>query len=296
MVKRPSRKSLSTEAVTEPRPRVWTLVVAVLVLLGGLFVFWPLLFQGYFLLSSRAVMGGGLMPNQAQMLAFQSTLPGFLFAAAITAAWTGTVALVAGTLSPIPITRRLGLGPSKLGPAGWAIVPLGALGLSQAIDAAFTLTGFGRGDALEGLLHALAGARGLMFVAAVLIVGALSATCEELFFRGYVQRRLVARFGAWPGILFAAFLFGLAHWDWHHSLFGFAFGVFVGLAAWAADSLWPAIAAHVANNTMSVVALVLGIDLDPWVAVVSGTLVTLFAVLWIVRRGRRQSALAPAFA
>jgi membrane protease YdiL (CAAX protease family) len=242
-------------------------------------------------------MGGGLLPNIDQLVAFQSTLPGFLFAAAITAAWTGTVALVAGTLSPLTLTRRLGLAPSKLGRAAWVIIPLGALGLNQAVDAAFTLSGFGRGDTLEGLLHTLAGARGLMLAAAVLIVGALSATCEELFFRGYVQRRLVARFGPWPGILFASFLFGLAHWDWHHSVFAFLFGVFVGLAAWAADSLWPAIAAHVVNNIVSVLTLVLGLDFAaPWLALLTGALVAVSAVAFILRRRASQRALRPAFA
>ena len=281
---------------TEPRPRIWTLVVSFLVLLGGMYVFGPLLFQGYFLLSSRAVMGGGLLPNLDQLLAFQATLPGYLFVAAITGAWTGTVALVAGTLSPLTLTRRLGLGASKLGRAGWVIVPLGALGLNQAVDAAFTLSGFGRGGVLEGMLQTLAGARGLMLAAAVLIVGALSATCEEMFFRGYVQRRLVARFGPWPGILFAAFLFGLAHWDWHHSLFAFLFGVFVGLAAWAADSLWPAIAAHVVNNTVSVLSLVLGLDIaSPWIALVTGAIVAVFAVLWILRHRAPQPTVEPAF-
>jgi membrane protease YdiL (CAAX protease family) len=261
-----------------------------------MWLFGPLLFQGYFLLSSNAILAGGLMPKRADLLAFQTTLPGFLFTAGTTAAWTGTVALVAGTLSPLTLPRRLGLGASKLGRAGWLIVPLGTLALNQAIDAALTLSGFGRGDVLEEFLKTLAGARGLMLAAAVLIVGALSATCEELFFRGYVQRRLVARLGPWPGILLASFLFGLAHWDWHHSLFAFAFGVFVGLAAWAADSVWPAALAHVVNNTVSVVTLVLGVEMSPWIALVSGLLVAAFATVWILRRSPRPPALAPAYA
>ena len=278
------------------RPRVWTLCAALFVLLAGMFVFGPLLLQGYFLLSSRAVLAGGVMPNMEQVFAFETTLPGFLFSAAITGTWTGIVALVAGTLSPETLNRRLGLLPSRLGRAGWWIVPLGALGLNQAIDAAFEVTGFGRGDVLEGVLHTLAGARGTMLAVSVLIVGALSAACEELFFRGYIQRRLVARFGPPAGILAASFLFGLAHWDWHHSLFAFGFGVFVGLAAWAADSTWPAILAHVVNNTVSVVTLVLGVEMAPWIALISGLLVAAFATAWIRRKRTRPPALTPAYA
>jgi len=70
------------------KPRLWTLLAAVIVLLAGTFLFGPLLLQGYFLLSSRAVLAGGLMPNMDQYLAFQATLPGFLSAAAITGVTT----------------------------------------------------------------------------------------------------------------------------------------------------------------------------------------------------------------
>ena len=272
------------------KPRLWTLLAAVIVLLAGMLLFGPLLRQGYFLLSSRAVLAGGLMPNMEQYLAFQATLPGFLFAAATTACWTGTVALVAGTLSPLPLTGRLGLGRSRLGRLAWLIVPLGALGLNQAIDAVYELSGFGRGAALESMLGTLAGARGAMLATAVLIVGALSATCEELFFRGYLQRRLVARLGPAAGIVTASFLFGLAHWDVHHSLFAFLFGLFVGLASWAADSLWPAVFAHVVNNTVAVLALVLGLDFaQPWIALGTGALACMLATAWILRHKPRRA-------
>ena len=230
------------------------------------------------------MLAGGLMPNMEQFVAFQSTLPGYLVAAAITASWAGMVALVAGTLSPLPLTRRLGLGRSRLGRLAWVIVPLGALGLNQAIDAVFELSGVGRGAELESMLSTLAGARGAMLGLAVLIVGALSATCEELFFRGYLQRRLVARFGPAIGIVIAAFLFGLAHWDVQHSLFAFLFGLFVGLAAWAADSLWPAVVAHVVNNTVAVLALVFGLEFEqPWIALGIGALACVLASAWILR-------------
>lgn len=260
-------------------------------------LFGPLLLQGYFLLSSPAVLAGGLLPNMEQYLAFRDTLPGYLVAAAITGSWAGLVALVAGTLSPLALTRRLGLGKSRLGRLGWLIVPLGALGLNQAIDAAYQLSGFGRGAALESLLSTLAGARGAMLALAVLIVGALSGACEELFFRGYLQRRLVARFGPAIGIVTASLLFGLAHWDVHHSLFAFLFGLFVGLASWAADSLWPAIFAHVVNNTVAVVTLVLGLDFDKgfgtWLALGSGALVAVLASAWLLRRGPRSAKASP---
>jgi membrane protease YdiL (CAAX protease family) len=274
--------------------------VAALVLVLGTLALGPFLLQGYFLLSSRAVLAGGLLPAQEQVIAFYDTLPGFLFAATMAATWTGVLALAAGMLSPEALPSRLGLKRSRLGKLGWLVVPIGALALSQAVDAAFEVSGFGRGETLEGVLKMLAGARGPSLALAVLIVGALSATCEELFFRGYLQRRLVARFGPATGILVAAFLFGLAHFDWHHSLFAFAFGVFVGVAAWAADSTWPAVLAHVINNTTAVLTLVLGLDVGggsaraQWIALAVGVLAAVLAAAWILRRAPRRVPKAPA--
>ncbi len=282
--------------MTDPHarpPRIWTLLAACAALVLGMIALGPFVLTGYFLLSSRSVLAGGLLPAPGQLDHFYGTLPGFLLAATIAAAWTGLVAIVAGVLSPVAVSKRLGFRRSRLGAAGWWIVPIGALGLSQAVDAAFQLTGFGRGDALEALLHTLAGARGPMVALSVLVIGALSATCEELFFRGYLQRRLVARYGAMVGIAVSAFLFGLAHGELHHAVFAFTFGLFIGASAWAADSLGPAIAAHVVNNTVSVVTLVLGLDdatqspAAQWLALLVGSAVALLALGWILRRAPR---------
>jgi len=279
-----------------PPPRLWTLVAAIFALAVGTVALGPSVLTGYFLLSSRSILAGGLLPAQEQLTQFYDTLPGFLFAATVAGGWTGLVALVAGLLSPVPLPQRLGFLPSRLGAQGWWIVPLGALGLNQAVDAAFHLTGFGRGDALEGLLKTLAGARGPTIAVAVLVVGALSATCEELFFRGYLQRRLVLRFGPLVGVAVPALLFGLAHLDLHHALFALTFGMFVGTAAWAADSIGPAIAAHAVNNTVSVLTLVLGLDpgtdsaAGQWTALVVGGAVAFAALAWILKRAPRPRA------
>ena len=43
------------------------------------------------------------------------------------------------------------------------------------------------------------------------------------------------------------------------------------------------------NNVVSVLTLVLGLDFaSPWIALVLGTLVAAFAVLWILGRGARK--------
>jgi membrane protease YdiL (CAAX protease family) len=103
-------------------------------------------------------------------------------------------------------------------------------------------------------------ARGPGHVAAVLVHGVGAGTDEELFFRGYVQRRLVARFGPVIGVSVAAFLFALAHLNPQHSAFAFVFGLYLGgLALWC-GSTWPAVVVHVVNNVTAVLLAATGID------------------------------------
>ncbi|WP_172330670.1 CPBP family intramembrane glutamic endopeptidase [Mangrovicoccus sp. HB161399] len=64
----------------------------------------------------------------------------------------------------------------------------------------------------------------------IFAVGNLLLTClpEEAFFRGYIQRRLSARLGIWPGLALSGLLFGLAHLGG-----GAVLAVFAGLAGLA---------------------------------------------------------------
>lgn len=279
-----------------PAPRLWTLAVAVLVLSLGWIALEVWILQGYVVLSSRQVLAGGVLPSLQTMDEFFDTLPGILLEATFSAVWVGTVALVAGALSATPLRPRLGLVPAQVGPGAWIATALGALAVSQAVDHAFTLAGGGRGPALDQLLRALASARGGSLALTVLVVGVLSATCEELFFRGYLQRRLVERFGPALGIALPAALFGVAHFDLHHGTFAFVFGVFVGWAAWLAGSTWIAVAAHVVNNTVSVLVLAAGLDdrnappAAQAAALAASLAVAAGAVVWLRRRARARAA------
>ncbi len=279
-----------------PAPRIWTLVAVTLVAYLGLRVLEQWVLQGYVILSSRQVLAGGELPTLQRLDAFYRTLPGFLLDATLSAGWIGTVALVAGVLSPEPVGPRLGLVPARVNGWAWALVPLGGLAVSQVVDNGFALSGAGRGPQIDSLLAALATARGLSLGMTLLVIGVLSATCEELFFRGYLQRRLVARLGPVIGIALPAALFGWAHGDWHHGLFAFAFGAFVGWAAWVTGSTWIAIAAHVANNSASVLASAFGVDdssgprAQQVILLAASVAVVALVVAWLARRGARAPA------
>ncbi|MDP2272080.1 MAG: type II CAAX endopeptidase family protein [Archangium sp.] len=74
---------------------------------------------------------------------------------------------------------------------------------------------------------------------------------EELLFRGFFQRGVELHRGAPRAIVLTAFIFSAFHLDPVGLTARFELGVLFGLLAWRAGSLWPAIAAHAANNLIS---------------------------------------------
>jgi uncharacterized protein len=78
--------------------------------------------------------------------------------------------------------------------------------------------------------------------------------CEEFFFRGTVQKGLMERLPAPRSIVLCGFIFSVFHLDPVGFLARFELGVLFGLLAWRSGSLWPAMAAHFANNLVSSLA------------------------------------------
>ena len=273
------------ERSTVARPRIWTVVVACL-----------LLFLGMGFVTAASVLVALVARPDAPPDQMISTVPALLGLAGATTLLIAGLALAAARLSPESTPARLGLrSPSLRGAAGWLVAIAGGLALSQAVDFALRLSGAGRGLSLEHMLDVLRQAHGVGLVAAVLVVGVGAGAAEELFFRGYVQRRLVARFGAVLGVVVTSFLFALAHLNPQHSAFAFVFGLYLGgLALWS-GSTWPAIAVHVANNTLAVLLAATGVDdatarvppLAQLGLLLTLTLGALAAVAWIRREALR---------
>ena len=78
------------------------------------------------------------------------------------------------------------------------------------------------------------------------------AFCEELLFRGYVQRQAERGLGAAGGILLSGFVFGIYHIRLTQLLPLAALGLYLAYLAWRTGSLWIPIAVHFANNAFAV--------------------------------------------
>ncbi|MEX0599189.1 MAG: CPBP family intramembrane glutamic endopeptidase, partial [Rhodothermales bacterium] len=91
---------------------------------------------------------------------------------------------------------------------------------------------------------------GLLFN--VFVLALTPALCEEVLFRGYVQRQAERGMGAAAGILFSGMVFGAYHLRFSQILPLCVLGIFLAYLVWRTGSLWPAIVVHFANNAMAV--------------------------------------------
>jgi membrane protease YdiL (CAAX protease family) len=102
---------------------------------------------------------------------------------------------------------------------------------------------------------------GLVVLAVLVCVG--SPLVEELFFRGLLLRSLLGSFeqvgprlGPALSIVVTALVFALVHFEALQFLGLAGFGVVLGMLAWRTGRLGPSIVAHMAFNTVTIIAIV----------------------------------------
>jgi membrane protease YdiL (CAAX protease family) len=175
----------------------------------------------------------------------------------------------------------------RLSPREIALLVLGTLAASHALDGWLELTGRTRDTPLDELPRVLEGARGVRLAVALVALGIAPGVAEELLCRGLIQRAVARRLGAATGIAIAAGVFGVLHGDPLHATFAALLGIYLGATAHWAGSTRPAIACHTTNNLVAVgLAAVAGRSGATWVSVAAGCAVSL-GCLWGVSRGRR---------
>lgn len=90
----------------------------------------------------------------------------------------------------------------------------------------------------------------------VIVVGLFPAFCEELFFRGALQRVLIQiTRNPWAGIILTGFLFSALHLQFQGFLPRMFLGIVLGILYWYSGSLWTCIVAHFVYNSTQVIAI-----------------------------------------
>ncbi|MDA0378376.1 MAG: CPBP family intramembrane metalloprotease [Bacteroidetes bacterium] len=132
---------------------------------------------------------------------------------------------------------------------------------------------------------------------AVSMLALTPAICEEVLFRGFIQRQAERSLGAWGGILFSGIIFGLYHLRLTQAIPLSMLGIFMAWLTWRTRSIWPAILVHFLNNGL---AAVLGkfsggeaseVDLEafdfPWWALLLSVVVLVSSIAGLQRKAVR---------
>ncbi len=90
----------------------------------------------------------------------------------------------------------------------------------------------------------------------LIVVALVPAFCEEIFFRGAVQRVLIhITKSPWAGIIITGLIFSAMHFQFLGFLPRAALGVVLGALYWYSGSLWTSIIAHFVINATQVIAV-----------------------------------------
>ena len=165
-------------------------------------------------------------------------------------------AMLAGYLSPVLLAQRLGL-----------VAPRGSLSLTLLLILLTPVVGMISSLMLSALSSAESENMLLFYnivkqadsppriLLLIFVIGVMPGLAEELLFRGYMQQRLLETWSPPLAIGVASLIFAAAHLEPLHVLGVLPLGVWLGLIAYQSKSTWPAVAAHVLNNSLSVIIM-----------------------------------------
>jgi membrane protease YdiL (CAAX protease family) len=166
--------------------------------------------------------------------------------------WIATAALVGALFVRAPLRGTLGLHPGHLTGRDLALLVLGTLAASHALDGALELSGRAGESILGELPRMLEGTRGARLAVALLALAIAPGIAEELLCRGLIQRGLTRRLGPLLAVPIAAAIFGALHVELIHAAFATLLGLYLGVAAhWAGNTRAPMLC-HTINNLAAV--------------------------------------------
>jgi membrane protease YdiL (CAAX protease family) len=162
-----------------------------------------------------------------------------------------TTAIIAGRFASAPRHSGLGFVRPTLPIWGYPILAVGSLlplAIAGGVAEALSLVTPQDQSLIEQVFGRVPPRAAVLFV---LFIAIVPGFIEEAFFRGYIQRRLLARWPAWASVSVAAGLFGLIHGQLAYIAFAFVIGLWLGTVALRTGSVWPAAFCHATINTVA---------------------------------------------
>jgi uncharacterized protein len=156
-------------------------------------------------------------------------------------------AVVAARLSSDSVTWRLGLDRPGLPALGFIAVAFGSwVPLAVSLGLVYSLPeNLPTDSSAAAMYEKMTWAAALPFL---LFISLAPGLCEEILFRGYVQRRLLERWSPWAAILVTSVIFALFHIMPHGIAVAFPLGIWLGWLAWKTGSVWPGVVCHAFVN------------------------------------------------
>ena len=93
-----------------------------------------------------------------------------------------------------------------------------------------------------------------LFLPSLFVLAVLAPLVEELIFRGLLYGWIEGRWGSRAAVALSTAAFALAHIEPAHIVLVAPLGLLFGWLRWRTDSILPSLFAHVANNSMAVMA------------------------------------------
>lgn len=232
-------------AVPVRKPRVWTVFVTFAAAIGAVIaaqIVGAVILVGWYFAQEDT-------PQQLQgEILDLITAPGpFIGINLLTQLAMEGTAVAAAFLSPQPLRQRLCLVSPSLGAGRTLVLVLGAIvptliGLALAYALAEVIE---PDESVKRLYEQMTAEWAIPFIAFIALGPGI---CEEVLFRGYMQRRLLARWGPVASITIVSLLFAVVHAMPHAIVFALPIGVWLGLLAWRTGSTWPGILCHASIN------------------------------------------------
>jgi membrane protease YdiL (CAAX protease family) len=218
------------------RPRIWPVFVTY----AGAFI----AILAFSILAAAAARA--LFPDLSDQ-ALREGLTGLLAGGIASSTALLSIVLLANRGVPLAELRLL---PGRESGRALLVMVVGMLALGQLLDSLTMLAGLGQQGAMALIRRALAEATGPSLFAAVVVIGVLAGSAEEIFFRGYMQTRLGARLPAPAAIAITSACFAVLHVEWLHAVLAFVLGLYLGWITELSGSALPAVVCHVVNNAL----------------------------------------------
>ncbi len=122
------------------------------------------------------------------------------------------------------------------------------------------------------------------------VIALLPAFCEEIFFRGAMQRVMIhLTKNPWAGIIITAILFSALHMQFMGFLPRMFMGIVLGAFCWYSGSLWTSIIGHFVYNGIQVIAVAYFseyADKNPEAPMLAGIAsgIAVWAIIWYYRK------------